>query len=321
MAVETGTATDYHDLLDKLRIFLLAEGWTVLNWDAPGSITAPAKLQLQGPGAGAGREVFINIDTVANVDTPSYSWKVRGATGYTADAAEGNNPGEQTLATFFNTWEEDIDYWFYVSDRRFIVVAKCSTSYMSLYAGFFLPFSDPTGYPFPLYVAGDYWKEAVWSHTSSGRRFFADPGGSAANPGGWTRSPTGVWLPTNNHDDAAENDNGRTGDPVQCALWPFNVGEASSGTAHTAWHVSSTGQASGGAMDALVATRQGERALWPLTLLPGNQPPLGVLDGAYAVLGAGLATEQTLTIGARDFTAFQNIQRSSGNDFVAIEEV
>lgn len=322
MAYTTGTATDYADLLDKLRLYAVAQGWTQLAWTAGTVPAGGANLQLRGPGAGVGREVYLNIRTYADVPSAYYYWTLRGATGYTAGAPVGGNPGEMQTSTYFNLWQNSITYWFYVNDYRIIVVAKCSTAYISMYAGFFLPFSSPDQYPFPLYVAADYGGVASWSLANAGRRMFADPGGSTTQPSAWTRSPAGTWIPTFNHIFSSSNDSisNVIGSPV-VRMWPFHVGEAQASSNYWEWGGNFNGQGGGGALDSMVATRQNERWLWPVTLVPMLEPAFGVLYGVHAIPGVGLATEQVTTVGARNFRIFQNIQRSSGNDFFAVEEV
>jgi hypothetical protein len=60
--------------------------------------------------------------------------------------------------------------------------------------------------------------------------------------------------------------------------------------------------------------------LLPVMVCGGDIGPMGVIDGAYAVGGLGLGPEQIITIGARNFRAFQNVQRNSPDDFFCVEE-
>lgn len=324
MATTTGSATSYHDLLDKLRLYLVANGWTQLAWTAPGSITAQASLQVQGPGSGSGREIYVNIKTVADVATPYYSWRIRGATGYTSGAGEGLNPGELQDEVYFNLWQNSITYWFYVSDRRFIVVAKCSTAYVSLYAGLFLPFGTPTQYPFPLYIGADYSKPVVWSHTNSGRQMVTNPGanlGTGKESSAYYRDQNGIWTAVYNNRYGTSNDQGIGSSDAGARMWPYQPDMNNDpGTAYTSFGSSSLNTGGGRAFDAFVATRQGERPTWPCMIIRGDQSPPGVLDGLLAVPGGGMASEQTLTVGDDTYRAFQNIQRSSGNDFFLVKE-
>ena len=323
MAFTTGTATDYIDLLDKLRTYAVSNGWTQLSWTAGTVPAGGSLLQLQGPGAGVDRRVFLNFRTVADPTNLIYSWNVRGATGYSAGAIAGGNAGEMQTPVYLNLWQNSMTYWFYVSDRRIVVVAKCSTAYMSLYAGFFLPFALPTQYPFPLIVSGDYGTTATWSATNTGRRMMTDPGGSMSNPAAWVRSPSGTWVPTFNQQLGAGNDQASDRETGSVArLWPYHVGEGCNlSISFNDWSGSTGAHTGGSALDSFIPTRQNERWLWPVTIVPSHEPVYGSLEEVYCVPGSGLATEQLVTIGANTYRAFQNIQRSSGNDFFVVRQI
>jgi hypothetical protein len=322
MAHTTGIATDYIDLLDRLRLYVIAQGWQAVEW-TPGTVAGgDSLLRLVGPGAGAGRPVVVSIQTVADVPQSRYSWTLRASTAHVAGAAPGTMPGETATPSFLNLWENAIPYWFFVNDRRIVVIARCSTFYMSAYAGMFLPWATPPQYPFPLYVGADYPVQQLWSYNDSGRRMMCDPGGTAVSPSAQVRTPEGSWIPVINHDFGASNDNvsglgaGDTG-----FVWPWHVGDHSSLDALGTWGGINSGQAGGGALDRFVPTRQGERWVWPATIMRRNGTPLGALDGVFCAPGAGLVTEQTITAGARNLMLFQNIQRASGNDFLAMEQL
>lgn len=326
MAFTTGTATSYADLLDKLRLYAVAQGWTAHEWVAGTVAGGGGRLIMEGPGAGAGRRVFVSIRTQADPTNSLYSWRMRGAAGYTAGAPEGGHPGELQQAVFLNLWQNTITYWFYVNDRRIVVVAKTSTAYVSAHLGFFLPWATPEQYPFPLYISGDYFDPIIWSATRSGRRMCVDPGadvtGTSPNKtSGWARDTGGVWTPVVNHDDTVSNDDGfaaGNGGAVM-KIWPFGAAFSGSSTYET-WNGSSA-VSTNGALDAMVPTRQGERFVWPCMIVGNAEPSYGVLDGLNCIPGSGLATEQVITAGAKTFRVFQNIQRSSGNDFFAVEQI
>jgi hypothetical protein len=321
MAWTTGTATDYADLLDELRAYLVTQGWVTQNF-VPGTIAGGGELITRGPGVDSDRRVFVEIRT-ENPSAGVFSWRMRGATGYVAAAPEGTNPGVMLTPVYANLVGTTISYWFFVNDRRFIVVAKSGTTYASLYAGFFLPWGTPTAYPFPLYISGTYFQANQLSLSNSAHRFFADPGSSGLNSSTYVRDPTGNWLPIANHNEGANTDRGiNLGFQGAGFTWPYSVGENGlSGSNYLESAYSTSGQASGGFWDNLVTTRQNEYGLFPVSIHANIQPPFGVLDGAFAIGGIGLSAEQSVAIGARNFTLFPNISRSSGNDFVAIERI
>ncbi len=328
MAFTTGTAAGHKDLLDKLRLYLVAQGWTQLAWAPGATATDESVLSVRGPGAGPGRQVFINIRTSVDPIVGSYSWEIRSAVGYNGATPWGSQMSESPGQVYFNTWDVAIPYWFYANDRRFVVVGKCSTNYMSLHAGFFLPWGTPAEYPFPLFVCGDFHEKRPPSYNYSARRMFVDPGwenGVKAN--GWARTPDGLWYPVGNH-----GRNSNTNAPSvpykgqHCFVWPYHSGNGGSYNigaqyAPEYWSGAQGAADSAWAGESMVPTQQNERPLIPVMIAASDQAPLGVLDAVYAVGGTGLTTEQLITIGGRNFRVFQNIQRNSPDDFFAVEEI
>lgn len=308
MPFTTGTATDYHDLLDKLRIYLVAQGWTQLAWTAPGSLTAIGTLSVRGTGSGAGNEVFINIQSNNRPADNSYGWKVRGATGYAAAVAWGAQANESP-EVFYNLWPNTLDYWFYVNNRRFIVVAQIGVVYVSMYAGFFLPFALPAEYPFPLYIAGNMNALQEYNYGNAHSRFFVDPGINAAY---YRRRLTGTWAALRNHSTSANLDDCFNENSVH--MWPFRCGRADTDDDQTRWEYT--------AFQNMKPNLNGELAMFTPHIIDSyTQIISGALDGAYVTGGFNRVPEQAVTFGARNFRLFPNIFRSRPKDFMAIEEL
>lgn len=323
MAFTTGSAANHHDLLDKLRIWLTTTvGWTQVSWTPGSTLTDNYYLIVQGPGAGAGREVYATFYAQGSSIAPYYSISCSAAIGYQAGAAWGTNPGESPPC-YLNLWENAISYWFYANDRRIIIVAKCSTSYMSAYVGMFLPWASPTQFPFPLYVGADYPTHVYYSYSNSARRMFCDPGVVGSTFAGVVRDLNGQWNGVQNQGASTNNDsNIGYSRGSSYFVWPASSGSETSGD-FNGWGApgGNYGSASGsGTMDKLVPTAQGERIVIPMKILHTDTPELGVLDGVYAPLSSGIASEQVVTAGGLTLRAFQNIGRNSTNDFFLIHE-
>lgn len=312
----TGTASSHTDLLDKLRTWLTGTaGWTQNAWTG-------SNLNIQGPGSGSGRTVNLNITALSYPVDGVYCWQVDGSVGYDSSALFGNQSGEGT-PVFFNLWQNSISYWFYANDRRVIVVAKCSTLYISLYAGFFLPWCQPAQYPFPLAIMGDYYTRTPYNTVNAGRRMCCDPGWSptAMLSAGVVRDPQGVWQPITNQSVSNSNDyatgyqRGRN-----YFAWPYSAAQDYPNA--LSWAGGTFGGSAGGVgvMDLMVPTAQSERLILPVHLNGTRDPALGALDGIYAPLGSGLSTEQVITAGGKTLRAFQNIHRLSANDFFLVDE-
>jgi hypothetical protein len=77
-------------------------------------------------------------------------------------------------------WQNSIDYWFYVNNTRVIVIAKIGVYYISMYAGFFLPYALPAEYPYPYFIGATYPTLQPYNLNNAGMRSFCDPGQGAA---------------------------------------------------------------------------------------------------------------------------------------------
>lgn len=87
MAHQNGTATDHVDLLDKLRIFALANGWTVHNFGTrPAGATAGQALQLSKGGFAFS---FLSLSAAGTANNPGQY-----VGGYAHDAYVGGNGTE-----------------------------------------------------------------------------------------------------------------------------------------------------------------------------------------------------------------------------------
>lgn len=310
MSYQTGSATDYHDLLSKFRTFITAlAGWTELESVVPGGLTENGLLSVRGPGAGADKQTFVTIRT-ENVSANSiYSWAIYGALGW----ASGTSPGSQAGAigpVYLSLAATSLTYWFWANDRRFIVIAKTSTNYMSAYAGFLLPFALPSEYPFPLYIGASYYDLKLPSHNDVNNRMIADPGAGCAK----VRTRAGNVRNVYNHfGTTVANLNFSTG--LRAFVWPHTTGTVDDDEIQTDvddWGGSGIGQMK------LNASSEGPLMQCHVVDL-ADQELLGALDGVYALTGLGRSAEQILTAAGKSYIMFQNIFRNTARDFMAIE--
>ena len=147
MAFTSGTATDYLDLLNRLKQFVTQdmlpanERWSVLRW-VPGP---PAELVLQGPGLAGTEQINVGILSEAGADYGN--WKLRGLVGWNpAQTFDGQyNPS----GTFYSLlMASAMPYWIVANGRRIVMVAKTGTYYEMLHLGLFLPYATPGQYPY-----------------------------------------------------------------------------------------------------------------------------------------------------------------------------
>jgi hypothetical protein len=299
MAYTSGTATDYRDLLDKLRVFLTstmtpaAQKWQQLKW----AVTPTTQeLILKGPGLAGVDEIYVGIRSFEDASQGWYWWDLQGFTGYTSSGtfysqpgAVSSNPPGMTLHQYA------IPYWFFANGRRFIVVAKVGTRYEMAYLGFMLPFAMPSEHFYPMFVGGSMtaYSGRLGGRTDDGHRaffhprYFSDAENSAAMI--WM---SGAWERVVN--------NGTNEDTKP---YPYSVyGSLDWGT-----------------------TPNGDYVLIPVQYYRASstqtvQHTFGTLDGVYWVSGMNNAAENIITISGVQYFVVQNVFRTAWNEFVAIKK-
>jgi hypothetical protein len=172
-----GSATNYDDLLTKLRDFLTAdatlvaagENWSLLKEDASlatyamTGINDPTytgtfrDLYLRGPGLAATDNVYVNIRQYQNSGASLYNWMLSGATGFDTNDNWEEQEGigiQSSVVPSFPLSNSSIDYIFVANGRRFIVVVTISGDTYFCYCGLIVPYATPSEYPYPLLIAG-----------------------------------------------------------------------------------------------------------------------------------------------------------------------
>lgn len=311
MAVQTGTATNYKDLLSKLRTFLTGlavNPWTSLRYTVGGGIAAD-ELILRAPGLAGTDQIFVGITTFENATADYFNWRIAGFTGYNAALAFGAQPGVMQNV-FLRLWNSPIPYWFVANGRRVVIVAKVSTNYMMGYLGFINPYPSPNQYPYPLAIGGDWaispeplltdvaWR---WSNTFITANNFPmssswDPGGGVIRANTSTlriRRPDGTWGFMRAGSNAAYQD------LDDSTIWPYMAGMANL-------------QANLGA---------DQSPVFPIVLHDNTPEVYGELDGVFAVSGQARASEDLIHVGADDLLMVQNIFRTGRNAYCAVKLV
>jgi hypothetical protein len=149
MAWTSGTASDYLDLLTRLKAFVTEqmlpanERWQVMRW-VPGP---PAELVLKGVGLAGTDEIYVAIQTETSSDYGN--WKLRGYVTYNPGVAfDAQYNSSQTFYALLTL--SAMPYWFVANGRRIVVVVKTGTYYECVHLGLFLPYATPAQYPYPL---------------------------------------------------------------------------------------------------------------------------------------------------------------------------
>lgn len=309
MAFTTGSATHHNDLLDKLRLYLVAQGWTVDDYTAGATPTDVAFLAVTGPGSLGGEQPKVSIQTAFNTGTNAYAWAVGAYPQYDDALPFGLQVLNSPLA-YLLLWNGTIDYWFYVNDRRFIVVAKIGTHYMSLYAGFFLPFALPDEYRFPYYVGASHVSLQPYNLNNAGVRSFADPGRGAAYYMRRAGADWGGFANAENTFNVLDAFAGQSG-PV---VWPYRGFSAEGrfeSTTDIAWSF----------LQRMRPLANGRMPMWQCTIMDSTDRAVqGILDGVFATSGFGRVPEQLVTVGADDYRLFISASKDTPKHYFAVEE-
>ena len=261
------------------------------------------QLVLMGPGTTGADEIYVGIQTYHSVGGDYFNWRISGMTGFSSVAPFDSQPGNPKLLHGYAypqilLWNTTIPYWLVANGRRFILVAKISTVYEAMYAGFLLPYATPNEVPYPLAVGGSFSSDARWSDTSQYRSSFINPG----------QYPLLVY----------------TG-----AAWerPYQLAaEAILRYQDTVWPYSHTRYSYGGAVYDQVwrkmsANLDGTVPVFPaiVNLSTGGNRLIGEFQGAMAVSGYGVSTEDTITIGGDTYRVFQQAFRTGTWNYWALK--
>ena len=322
MAYETGTATDYQDLLLKLETFLTTnhelvrqgQRWQSLKDNTINPYTTDKTLSNTGyslirffMGGGLDGQDKIIVPMACRGDsTKGYHNVVactaraysnsKGLLEQMPDMAAGASVGVGVLTC----WTNAIPYWFFANGRRFIVVAKVGHRYTSMYAGFFMPSGTDVEYPYPLAVGGTSgYSATTYSSEEINRvRSFFNPQSYDSNNASTYSSlmainPQGSLVQFDNYDGYVADSNYAKGNTLPYGL-SLNT----------------------------YKTMDNQYLLLPIELVEfGNQrQTLGWFDGCYHVSGHENAAENVITVGSDEYICFPSLIQNDNNNWVAVRK-
>lgn len=319
MAYETGTATDYQDLLLKLETFLTTnpelvrqgQQWQSLKDNTVNPYTTNKALDSDGyslvrffMGGGLDGQDKIIVPTVCRgnaaqgyhniaVFTARAYSNSKGFTEQMSDTAAGVPHGVGVLTC----WTSDIPYWFFANGRRFIVVAKVGHRYTSMYAGFFMPSGTDVEYPYP-YAVGGTSGDTLTPYSSEDinqvRSFFNPQSLSSKNSSSLMAiNPQGSLVQFDNYSGNDANSIYAKGNTLPYGL-SLNT----------------------------YKTMDNQYLLLPIELVEfGNQrQSLGWFDGCYHVSGHENSAESVITVGSDEYICFPALIQNDNNNWVAIRK-
>lgn len=146
----SGGVLAHYKMLETIRDFASANGWTVLRYD-----TAPAnrELILKGVGYTGEEEIFVGFRTYQDASADYYNLLAGVFTGYVAGNTFDTQPGARLSGV--PAHNNRIDYWLTLNPQRISLAMKVGTPvYESAYVGKCLPYGRPSQYPYPVVCSG-----------------------------------------------------------------------------------------------------------------------------------------------------------------------
>ncbi len=146
----SGGVLAHYKMLETIRDFASANGWTVLRYD-----TAPAnrELILKGVGYTGEEEIFVGFRTYQDAGADYYNLLAAVFTGYVPGNTFDSQPGARLSGV--PAHNNRIDYWLTLNPQRIALAMKVGTPvYESAYVGKCLPYGRPSQYPYPVVCSG-----------------------------------------------------------------------------------------------------------------------------------------------------------------------
>lgn len=267
-----------------------------------------SELQVMGKGTGGTEQIYVNVRTQVNVGSDIYNFVLQGAAGYNPASTIDDQPGKSPMIGL-SLWNDPMQYWIVANGRRFIIVAKVSTYYVSCYCGLILPFGTPNQYPYPLFIGGN-----LPNHSSAY---------SAANYSWLTDYNSNYWSPRAAHPQHEQV----TTDITQSVLYWLDGSwidfmNHRQGVFMTVEPTLNTYNMIAPVDRAWVRDNiDGSYTLFPHTLVTSkpSYSLTGELDGSYYVSGFSNGSENIVQSGGFDHLVVQNVSRNGVPDFAAIK--
>lgn len=309
MTWHTGTATSAKDLLNVLRVNLIAAGWTITEYTA-GVVDY---LYFSCPG----RTTFSFHGSVRT--TSDNNWETRGAMGYDStlpNPARFLNQPNPSPSVFTRLHPSSITYWMAIDATRAIVIAKIGITYRTWHFGVVEAYNTPTQYPVPAYLGSDSNYAGTTGEQNAAIRAFWDPAVGTA----YLRDTDGTWRSVANHKPSATLvNNPLSGSLLESASDPSSYMVSYSPDSAISDHIAPWNTGFSDTYNTVQALRSS--LLTPAQLLSYPGAVWGNLKGVFHLSGFGRTPEQILTIGPDTYMVFPNIQRTGLAAYAAIKRV
>jgi hypothetical protein len=271
MAYTSGTATDYKNLMALLATFASSNGWTILE-------QTTARLYMRGAGLSGLDEIYCGIECVEQSGS-YYNWSLVGSWAWKSGRAIDAHP-RTSGKKYAYLWNSSIPYWFVVTPRRIIVIAKISTTYQHIHLGLLNLVSTESQNPYQLLIGGC---GSVSTNT------YSSTGGS--NSAFWANNlssgrlsiPGGDWI---------------------------DLYSASGVACYSLYYE---------ARSLIMRDVSDGYILEEMYICDQNKTTCyGMIDGLYRISGSGNSSENTITVSGVNYLVVQDTYRNTVGDYIAM---
>lgn len=148
--VDNSSMLAHYAMLEKIKTFAAANGWTVLRYD---DVSTNRELILKGVGYSGTEEIFVGFRTYHSVSSDYYNLCAGVFTGYVAGNSFDTQPN--AMLSGIPAHNQRVDYWLTVNPQRIALGMKVGTPvYEHAYVGKCFPYARPAQYPYPVVCAG-----------------------------------------------------------------------------------------------------------------------------------------------------------------------
>lgn len=320
-------------------------------------VSGEKEKHFKGVGLDGTDEIYIGMRTYTDTEVNAYNWELNGFTGHDDGVTYLNQPGinpghyesstpKSTGGAFMPLDNGSIAYWFSVTARRIIVVAKISTSFMCMYMGFINPMATASELPYPLVISGPTCQHNTrYSSSRVSLSSPVDPQGKQSVSGGatWANGPMllraadGSWVTfTNTNEDFITETSGSQNN--KAVVTPCGTPEISGvdnenfywldySSPNWNWHsIVPPGAATTPDLELRPSPDSTDDlvVIFPPTLIT-NSPSVqiyGELDGIFwaGTAASGLVAEDKITVSDIDYRVFPAGNQSEPFQFFCIRE-
>ncbi|MGO1072559.1 hypothetical protein [Lysobacter sp. CA199] len=278
---------------------------TGMKWD----VSSRVEFAWEAPGYDGAQKIYAAGFTDTNVPTDYFNLVFRGYR-YWLDPQMSvldvpNHSGNKALLLS----KTPIAYWITVNGARVIIAVRVSSFYQFAYIGFGLPYETPDAHQFPYLVGAPYpGLGARWDISNIARyRNPCDPGSVGSSTGDncclAAIFPNGEMIQVGNRSDSSSSADGTGYSNSTARTWPYSL-EVNGQMMPREWG----------------DNYEGSKASLPVVIYKHTAPihQWGEFDGVVWITGHRNSAETIEQMGAIDFIAIPNVNRSGFEHYCAI---